>query len=159
MIEKIQNSSEVYSKSHPSYTKITLMRCACEAIAKSTIVGETPPTAETIAGSQGVESRDVRVAEWVGTLKSIRQDQRHSKFSDIVSNSPSILSGDEASTVVTSITSAQLVAQDCEPSDPIEDISDDDLDTDLAKAALETGAKAFEARDWMDADSFLQEAL
>ena len=159
MIDKIQDSSEAYLKSHPSYIKITLMRCACEAIAKSAVRGETPHAAEATAGCQGVTNSNVRVAEWVGTLESIHQDQRHSNFSDVVSNSPSILSGDEASTVLTSATSAQRIVQDCEPSNLMEDISKDDLDTDLAKTALDTGAKAFKARDWEEADSFFQEAL
>ncbi|KAL8859923.1 MAG: hypothetical protein Q9198_010606, partial [Flavoplaca austrocitrina] len=39
-----------------------------------------------------------------------------------------------------------------------EDDSDDDLEKDLAKVALGTGTKAFEARGWEEANSFLQEA-
>jgi ankyrin repeat protein len=37
--------------------------------------------------------------------------------------------------------------------------SDDDLHTDIAKAALETGTKAFDAREWDEASSLLEEAL
>ena len=39
------------------------------------------------------------------------------------------------------------------------DDSDDDLDIDIAKAALDTGTKAFEAHEWEEADSLFQEAL
>jgi hypothetical protein len=37
--------------------------------------------------------------------------------------------------------------------------SDDDLDTDLAKAAIDMGTKAFEAQEWTEANALLQEAL
>lgn len=39
------------------------------------------------------------------------------------------------------------------------DDSDDDLYTDLAQAALDTATTAFEAKEWAEADSLLQEAL
>ncbi|PVH97451.1 hypothetical protein DM02DRAFT_730542 [Periconia macrospinosa] len=39
------------------------------------------------------------------------------------------------------------------------DDSDDDLYTDLAEAALDTAATAFDAKEWAEADSLLQEAL
>jgi len=40
----------------------------------------------------------------------------------------------------------------------VSDDSDDDLNSDLAKAALDIGTKAFEAQDWEEANSLLQEA-
>lgn len=40
-----------------------------------------------------------------------------------------------------------------------ENESDDDLDIDLAKAALQTGTAAFDAQQWMEAESLLHEAL
>jgi ankyrin repeat protein len=49
--------------------------------------------------------------------------------------------------------------QDREVLDAAANDSDDDLDTDLAKAALDTGTNAFEAHEWGEADSILQEAL
>ncbi|KAH7110897.1 hypothetical protein B0J11DRAFT_562638 [Dendryphion nanum] len=39
------------------------------------------------------------------------------------------------------------------------DDSDDDLEIDFAKSALDTGISAFESREWTEADSLLQEAL
>lgn len=49
--------------------------------------------------------------------------------------------------------------QEREGGDIGEDGSEDDLDTDLAKAAMATGTKAFEAQEWEEAISLLQEAL
>ena len=77
----------------------------------------------------------------------------------MVSNVPSIFSGDEACTDVTSATSAQPVVQECEAVDAVGDESDDHLDVDLAKAALDTGTKAFDAQELEDEDSLLKEAL
>ena len=135
------------------------MQCAREVIVKGTTMYEATLAAESVARGQGAANRNIRVAEWVSTLESIGRDQRLSDPSDIVSNFPSIFSGDEAHTVVTTATSAQRAVQEREVVDAVGDDSDDDLDTDLAKAALDTGTKAFEAQDWEEADSFLQEAL
>lgn len=159
MVEKLQSSSESDSQSRPSHTEATLIQCAREVIGKGTTMYKTSLAAESVAGGQVAANSNIRVAEWVSTLESIRRDQRLSDPSDLVSNAPSIFSGDEAHTVVTSATSAQREVQQREADDPGWDDSDDDLDTDLAKAALETGTKAFEARAWEEADSLLQEAL
>ena len=136
------------------------MQCAREVIVKGTTMYEASLAAESVAGGQGAADRKIRVVEWVSTLESISWDQRRSEpFRGMVSNVPSIVSGDEAHTVVTSATSAQRAMQEREAVDAVGDDSDDDLDTDLAKAALETGTKAFEAQEWEEADSLLQEAL
>lgn len=159
MVEKLQRLSEANLESQPSHTEGTLMQCAREVIVKGTTMYEANLAAESVAGGQGAANSNIRVAEWVNTLESIRWDQRRSDPSDRVSHVPSIFSGDEAHTVVTSATSAQLAAQDRDAVDVIGDDSDDDLDTDLAKAALDTGTKAFQAQEWEEADSLLQEAL
>lgn len=135
------------------------MQCAREVIVKGTTMYEAGFAAESAARGQGAANSNIRVAEWVSTLESIRRDQRLSDTSDIVSDSPSIFSGDEAHTVVTSATSAQRAVQEREAFEAVGVDSDDDLNTDLAKAALDTGSKAFEMQDWEEADSFLQEAL
>lgn len=96
------------------------------------------------------------MAEWVSTLESIRRDQRLSESSDTVSNIPSSgFSGDEAYTVGTSLIPAQRTIPERKVIDIVGDDSDDDLEIDLAKVALDTGSKAFEAQDWKEADSFL----
>ena len=134
------------------------MDCAREVIMKGTNMYETS-MAESADGGHGAANKNVGVAEWVSTLEFISWDQRRSVPSDMVSAVPSIFSGDEALSGITSATSAHRAIQDREPVGPIGDDSDDDLDTDLAKAALDTGTKAFEAREWEEADSLLQEAL
>ena len=135
------------------------MQCAREVIVKGTTMYEANLAAQSVAGGQGAANRNIHVAEWVSTLESISWDQRRSDLSDMVSNVPSIFSGDGAHTVVTSATSAQRAVQEHETFDAVGDDSDDDLDTDLAKAALDTGTKAFEAQEWEEADSLLHEAL
>ena len=135
------------------------MQCVREIIVKGRTMYEASLAAESVAEGQGGANRKIHVAEWVSTLESISWEQRRSDPLDMVSNVPSIVSGDEAHTVVTSATSAQRAMQECEAIDAVGDDSDDDLDTDLAKAALETGTKAFKAQEWEEADSLLQEAL
>ncbi|KAI9768680.1 MAG: hypothetical protein M1835_006823 [Candelina submexicana] len=103
-------------------------------------------------------SRTIQELEFF--VRSVRRDKPNSMVpSDIVFNAPSVFSGDEAHTVVTSATSAQRAMQEREATDAAWDESDDDLDTDLAKAALDTGTKAFKAQEWEEAESHLQEAL
>lgn len=85
-------------------------------------------------------------------INSIRRDQLRSESHDIVSNIPANTPGDKVHTVLTSATSEKHY------DGALNDI-DDDLDTDLAKAALDTGTNAFELRKWKEADSLLQEAL
>ena len=159
MVEKLQRSLEANPQSRPSHTEVTLMQCAREVIVKGTAMYGASLEAESVAGGQVVANSNIRVVEWVSTLESIRRDQRLSDPSDMVSIVPSVYSGDETHTPVTSATSAQRAVPECEAIDTEWNESDDDLDIDLAKAALETGTKAFEALEWEEADSLLQEAL
>ena len=135
------------------------MQCARETIDKGTTMYEASLAAESAAGGQGAANRNIRVAEWVSVLESMSWNQRPSDPLDVVSNVSSIVSGDEAHTVVTSATSAQRAVQENKAFDAAGDDSDDDLDIDIAKAALDTGTKAFEAHEWEEADSLFQEAL
>ena len=112
-----------------------------------------PYTAVGTAGSTG------RVAEWLTTLDLMRQEKRLSAPSDKISNPPSITSWDEAQTVVTSVSAHQPALESETVGSTLGDDSEDDLDIDLAKAALDTGATAFDAREWGDADALLQDAL
>lgn len=159
VVEKLQRSSGANPQSRPSHTEATLMQCAREVIVEGTTMYEGSRAAKSVAGGQEAANSNTRVGEWVSALDSIRRDQQLSDPSDKVSNVPSDFSGDEAHTVVTSVTSAQRSGQEREANDAVWDDSDDDLDTDLAKAALVTGTKAFEAQEWEDANSLLQEAL
>lgn len=159
MVEKLQRSLETNPRSRPSNTEATLMQCAREVIIKGTAMYEASPAGESVAGGQGAANSNVRVAEWLGILESIRRDQHYSNPLDIVSNTTSVFSEDGAHTVVTSATSMQSAMQEYKAVNAVEGDSDDDLDTDLAKSALDTGTKAFEAQEWEEANSLLQEAL
>jgi len=77
----------------------------------------------------------------------------------MVSNLSSVFSRDEAHPVVTSAACAKSAVQERDALEAVGDDSDDDLHTDLAKAALDTGTKAFEAQEWKEADSLFQETL
>lgn len=155
-VERLQRSPESTSWSKHSYTEVTLIQCARETIAKATTMYEGSLAVESVARGFGAgDSSSIRVAEWVSTLDSIRRDQA----SVMVSNSPPISSGDGTSTVMTCASSAPRDGQKQEAVDTIEADFEDDLNTDLAKAALETGTKAFEKKEWEEANSFLQEAL
>jgi ankyrin repeat protein/tetratricopeptide (TPR) repeat protein len=158
-VEKLHRSSKANPQSLLSHTEATLMQCVHEVIAKGTAMYEASLAVESVARGQGTANSNIHVAEWVTTLESIRWDQRRSDPLDMVSNVPSIFSGDEAHTIVTSPTSVQRAVQEREAADTVGGDSDYDLDTDLAKAALDTGTKAFEAQEWEEADSLLQEAL
>ena len=81
---------------------------------------EASLAAESVTGGQGAANRNSRVTEWVKILESISWDQPRSNPSDIVTNVPSIFSGDEAHTVVTSATSAQRAVQEREAVDPVD---------------------------------------
>ncbi|KAF7506791.1 hypothetical protein GJ744_011403 [Endocarpon pusillum] len=159
VVEKLQRSAEANPQSEPSHTEATLAQCAREVLIKGTAVYEASLAAESIAGSRGPANSNVRVAEWVSTFESMCRDERLPDPSDVASNRSSVFSRNEMSTVVTSITSEQHTLPEGKAVDAVGDVSDDDLDTDLAKAALDTGTKAFEAHEWEEADSLLQEAL
>lgn len=101
-----------------------------------------------------------RVAEWVAAIELLRRDETLADPSDMASTEPSISSRDEAHTAGTSESSARSAVLEGETiSSAKEDDSEDDLDIDLAKAALTTGATALEAREWDEAMGLLQEGL
>ncbi|KAJ9606983.1 hypothetical protein H2200_008994 [Cladophialophora chaetospira] len=159
MVERLQRSLEDSPQSRMSHTEAFLLQCGRQVIAEGKVVYDTNLDAGSISGGQRAASSNIRVAEWVSTLESIRRDEQLSDTSDMVSNVSSIFSRNETYTVLTSAGSEHRTAQQGEVVNPAEDDSDDDLDIDLAKAALETGSKAFEAQEWEDADAMLQEAL
>lgn len=160
ILEKLQLSSGSDPRSAISHIEATLMRYTRELIAKGTTLYVASSAEACVTRGQGPATSNIRVAEWVSTLESIRRDEQLSESSDTVSNIPSsCFSGDEAHTVGTSPVAAQRTLPEREVVDTVGDDSDDDLETDLAKVALDTGTKAFEAQDWKEADSFLQEAL
>ncbi|KAL8860925.1 MAG: hypothetical protein Q9178_002680 [Gyalolechia marmorata] len=162
MFSRLQTSSPSEASAVDSNVEATLVQCARELIAEYTALYRSNPMEEYLIESQGAKTSNIRVAEWVSTLKSIRQHHRLSESSDTVSKVPlSGFSGEESHTVGTSMTSGQQSSpqHDVVSVSKEEDDSDDDLETDLAKVAFGTGTRAFEAQDWEEANSFLQEAL
>lgn len=157
IVGKLQRSLEADSYSRPSHAEVTLLQCAREVLVKGATVHEASLAAESIVGAKA--NNDIHVAEWVGVLDHIRQDGQFPDPSNTISNISSTFSQIELNTAITNTTSERRPAYESGSLDVVGDDSDDDLDTDLAKAALETGTKAFEARDWQEANSLLQEAL
>jgi hypothetical protein len=123
LVKKLQRLSQAGPQWRHSHTEAMLMQYAREVIFKSTI---TQQAVELAARSPG--------PVWMATLEAIRKD-RSSKPTDKGSKSPSQAT-DELAHIV-----AQTGLQECDGSD-----SDDDLETDFAKAALSTGTHAFETR-------------
>lgn len=160
MVMRLQRSSQISLQLRPSHAETTLIQFGHEVIMKGTNLYEASLAAEPLAGSRAeAKSNNVCVTQWVSALESLRRDQRRSDHPDMASNVPSLFSGNEAYTVKTSETLPDAAVQKRDAIDASRDESDDDLDTDLAKAALETGTKAFVAQEWGEADSLLQEAL
>jgi tetratricopeptide (TPR) repeat protein len=151
LVEKMQRSSEdVVIQSRTSERKATVLQCAREIIVKRTAMYEAGLAAKSITGGQGAADSNIRVTEWVRTLESLRRDQH--MMPTIGSNALE----DDVGIIVRSPTSPQ---QKREAPNELWVDADNDLDIDLAKAALDTGTKAFEAQEWEEADSLLQEAL
>ena len=135
------------------------MQYAREVIANGTSMCTASLAAQSTAGGQGVESANTRAGGWMSDLGSIRRDHQLSNPPDIGPRTSSMLSGHQSHISTGSTTSTQRAMQERVAVGSVWDESDDDLDADLAKAALETGTKAFEAQDWEEAESLLQEAL
>jgi tetratricopeptide (TPR) repeat protein len=158
MVIKLQRSWEANTL-RPSHAEITLMKCLREVIAEGLAMCEANRTTKPVTGGRGSANNNISVAEWISTLESIGRDQQRSGPSEEVVNATSILSRHETQAVMASATSAPSPMQECEAFKAVGDGFEDDLDTDLAKAALETGAAAFEAQKWEEAECLLQEAL
>lgn len=159
MVMKLQRSSEASLQSRPSHTGSTVIQLAREVIREGITLSEASLAAEPIVGGQITAKGSIRVVERVSALESIRRDHQLSDHPDMVSSVPSVIFEDEAHTVVTSATSVQFAVQKRRSIDTSLEDSDDDLDTDLAKTALDIGTKAFIKQEWEEADSLLQEAL
>ncbi|KAF1846093.1 uncharacterized protein K460DRAFT_338998 [Cucurbitaria berberidis CBS 394.84] len=145
MLKKLQTSFEASPQSRPSQIEARLMQYAREVIIEGTTTNETRSAAKSIAGSQGATSDSIGIAEWPHNQGSAHQSQQRWNPQDMEAKTHSMYP-------------AQRTVEECEAVGELGD-SDDDLDTDLATAALDTGTVAFEAREWEDANSLLQEAL
>ena len=93
---------------------------------------------------------------WVNTLESIHGHQKNIMPSYMNSQRHSLLSSDGKGGTWSGHISAPNDLRDSKFVDVVED---DDVEIDLLQAALDTGNRAFEAREWKEAESLLQEAL
>jgi hypothetical protein len=138
MVTKLQRSSRIGPTWRYSHTEATLMQYAQEFIVKEMKICERNPTVNRTVQALHIESNDDRVPQWAKAIQAIREDQQESRVSSVV---PAISPKSPGRTysVLRSLSPIQNMQQH-EASD-----SDDDLDTDFAKAALSTGSQAFDA--------------
>jgi tetratricopeptide (TPR) repeat protein len=157
LMQKLQQSSATDPHSRLSYIETTLIHYAHDIIVQGTTIHEASLVAESITNHHQSASNS-GVANWVQSLEAIRQDQKHLDVSKIIPRIlPALPYEEEIGAINTpcrrkTVHGGETVASRS-------DESDDDLDTDLFKAALDTGTKAFKAREWKDAQSLLGEAL
>jgi hypothetical protein len=150
-MQKLQRSSATDPRSKLSHIETTLIHYAHNLIVQGTTIYEASSVAESIT----IHSR---VANWVNSLEVIRQDQKHLDVSKMTPRTLSALP-EEDHTVSTNMPFRRKTVHGGETVASRSDESDDDLETDLVKAALDTGTKAFKAREWKDAESLLNETL
>jgi tetratricopeptide (TPR) repeat protein len=136
MIGVLHRSSEANPQSD---VEATLIQYAQEVIAKGTAMHQSSHGPNSHSGVKEVVKDRSFVAEWICSLQSLQQEA-------------SIKQDNTADAI--SVHLGRRERGDQKSSD-----SDDDLETDIARASLETGVEAFEMRKWDEADSLLHEAL
>jgi tetratricopeptide (TPR) repeat protein len=128
------------------------MQYAQEVIVKGTNPLERGPHEDPVAQPSPVVFGHDSVTPWMKAVQAMQEDQQASVPS--VSVSTSLSKSLEKTHSVSRDTATGQDMHKREASD-----SEDDLDTDFAKAALSTGSKAFDCGEWEEADSLLQEAV
>ncbi|CAO2649710.1 Nn.00g010020.m01.CDS01 [Neocucurbitaria sp. VM-36] len=126
---------------------------------QSTTLYKEPVATESVARSQRVAIDNNRDTEWLRTLGSLRPARPPLSTVDIEPMVFSTTSQNQGNTIVTEPNSMQHPVNEYRTLDALEDKFDNDLDTDLAKAAMDTGTIAFEAQQWIEATSLFREAL
>lgn len=153
IIESLDRSSKLRPENDASGAEATLKQYTHEFITSKMQEYRSSPWAHNTKISPSMSTpREGQVASWLEALNAIRQDQQDPAPSP-ASPSHSIQG---KHTIMTRSTSNQSVTADAKPG---ENDSDDDLDTDLAKAALDTGKQAFDAQKWQESHTLLQESL
>lgn len=155
LVEVLQALSKNNSESRLSHTEACLIRYAHEVVAKGTAMYEANQAAAS-ARNQHQPAGDSRVGTWVYTLGTLRRDSRRLNQTKQTHDNSSIRSGKETHDM-SARNSTRQRHQDQD--DVARSDSDNDLGIDLVKAALETGARAFERQQWHEAESLLYEAF
>ncbi|KAH8731506.1 hypothetical protein GQ44DRAFT_585056, partial [Phaeosphaeriaceae sp. PMI808] len=159
MMNNLQRSSNKELDSRLSHTETILIQCAHEVVMAGSATYEAALGTDSIARIQSSLPNQSLATEWVNSLDSIRQDLRHLDQPNIASPTTYLPPHEGARSNLANTTSARSTLQKFETAHPKNDDSDDDLETDLARAALETGTEAFIARKWDEAESLLNETL
>jgi tetratricopeptide (TPR) repeat protein len=123
--------------------EVSLPQHACEGIDRGTAFKQQAYLSRgNYPRDQVSAEANVCVADWLCALDSIRNDQREQEHNTVAHSPPS-----------------QDVASTSETSKEAKIAYEDDLELDLAIAALDSGMRTFEASDWIEASSLLQEAV
>ena len=139
------------------------MQCVQTVVVRGATACESRIDAYVVTGGAEAKAKakakaSVRGADRVGTLKSIRRDEQLADPLETISNQPSKVSRSKPNNLRAGTRSENDLIQKFEVDEALDD-SDDDLEKELARTALAKGTEAFEAQDWEDAESFLQDAF
>ncbi|CAA9962034.1 Ank-2 multi-domain protein [Pyrenophora teres f. maculata] len=149
MVKKLQRLSQTNRTWRHTQTEATLMQYAQEAIVKGTATKEQNLVPGPMVGASAGETIDTSDPPWTEVIVAIQKEQKEPESRDSIPKS--------VPRRMKSVIRSRGTNENPQPREMSD--SDDDLDTDFAKSALSTGAQAFEARNWDEADSMLQEAL
>jgi len=146
MVNKLERLSQTAPPWRHAQTEATLVQYAQKFIVRGTDTKEQNLAPD---GASVGKFSHASAPPWMEAIVAIQKDQKESLSNDATRKS--IPRRTEAVVLRTSL------IKDAQPHEASD--SDDDLDTDFAKAALSTGSQAFEVGNWEEADSLLQEAL
>jgi tetratricopeptide (TPR) repeat protein len=153
-MQKLQRSVATDPHSRLAHIETNLLQHAQELIVQGTTIYE-PSVLTDPTTNHHLPVGDSHVVNWVRSLETIRQDQKHLSASRAPPQLLATLPEEEhtnTSSRRNTVHRGGMVASRSEE-------SDDDLDIDLVKAALDTGTKAFKASEYRDSISLLNEAL
>ena len=158
-VENLQRESDVNPHLQSSRSFATLMHYAEWAFKEGIALHTTKPVTESGNRFEEGPGAYPNGAGWVERIDTGRPHQRKLDSSNRAVIFPRTIPRGQGRNVKRRELPILPKSQQVEHMAPKESDSEDDLDTDLAKAALSTGEKAFQSKDWTEADSLLQEAL
>lgn len=152
--------SDVSSSLSPS--EVTLLRYAREVVAIESrpCTYDSDRSAGSVATNQRATS-DIKTSDtWIQALNTLRQGQRHlESLSMAAVASPCVSFHGKHSTMTSARDSTDVTNHPSNSAYEMATDFDDEFEIELARSALNTGSQAFEAQDWEEASSLLQEAL
>jgi tetratricopeptide (TPR) repeat protein len=157
-MQKLQRSVATDPHSRLTHVEASLLQYAHELVVQGTTIYEPSVVAESLK-THCPPAVDSGVASWINSLEAIRQDHKHLGTSRISPRMLSALPEEDHTTIANTPSRRKTVHGGETVAASRIDESDDDLDTDLVNAALDTGTEAFKTCEWKDAMSLLNEAL